>query len=142
MSSNNACPAQTSNRPTYSCIRCADRKVKCDRQKPCGPCVKHNADCVFRPPRPRKRHRRVEQLTDRLRHYEALLQEQGVEPEKLIPNQSKSTPEHTSRQDVAPASSSDGTQVQSPSSVDSELSSRLNKIQMVQGQGRSKYLEK
>jgi hypothetical protein len=69
-------------RPTYSCTRCADRKVKCDRQRPCSACVKHNAHCIFNSvqlSRPRHKRVKVKALTDRLRHYEALLQERGIE---------------------------------------------------------------
>jgi hypothetical protein len=69
-------------RPTYSCTRCADRKVKCDRQEPCSACVKHNVHCIFNPiqlSRPRHKRVKVKALTDQLRHYEALLQERGIE---------------------------------------------------------------
>lgn len=138
MASANPLPAHTSNRPTYACIRCADRKVKCDRQRPCGACVKHNVECVFHPPRPRKRQRRVEQLTDRLRHYEALLQEQGIEAGK----QPETQDTVTQRRPSQVVATTDEMQLPTPSSIDSEMSSRLNKTQVVHGQGRSKYLEK
>jgi hypothetical protein len=85
-----------SSRSSYACTRCADRKVKCDRQKPCSACVKHNAHCNFNPIQPsRPRHKRVKvkALTDRLRHYEALLQERGIEDH--------SAPSLDSAQDVA-----------------------------------------
>jgi hypothetical protein len=76
----------TSKRQTFACVRCAERKVKCDRARPCSACVRHNVDCVFNPVQPtRKRHKRVKVnvLTDRLKHYEALLQERGIDPGKL-----------------------------------------------------------
>jgi hypothetical protein len=76
----------TSKRQTFSCVRCAERKVKCDRQRPCNACVKHNVDCVFNLVQPpRKRHKRVNVsvLTDKLKHCEALLQEQGINPRRL-----------------------------------------------------------
>ena len=56
------------SRPTYSCIRCALRKVKSDRHKPCSACVRHNVDCVFHPsqsPRKRKKRVKVQMLTSR-----------------------------------------------------------------------------
>ena len=30
-------------RPTHSCLECHRRKVRCDRNKPCGQCVSHKA---------------------------------------------------------------------------------------------------
>lgn len=129
-----------SSRPTHSCVRCADRKVKCDRQRPCAACVKHNADCVFVPLRPpRKRHRRVEILTDRLKHYESLLQEQGIDTSRLPdPLQVKSR----RRSGHAIAASPEETQLQTPASILSEPSQSIHKIQVVGGQGRSKFVEK
>lgn len=138
MASTNPSSAHTSNRPTYSCIRCADRKVKCDRQRPCSACVKHNVECIFHPPRPRKRQRRVEQLTDRLRQYEALLQEKGIEPAKLNEAQETLPQRRTSQAGGA----SEEIQLQTPSSIDSEMSNRLNKTHVVHGQHCSKYFEK
>lgn len=129
-----------SSRPTHSCVRCADRKVKCDRQKPCAACVKHNADCVFVPLRPpRKRHRRVEILTDRLKHYESLLQEQGVDTSKL-PDPFQLEPRRRSGRTAA--TSPEENQLQTPTSFQSEPSQPIHKIQVVQGQGRSKFVEK
>ena len=130
------------SRPIYSCIRCADRKVKCDRQKPCGACVKHNVDCVFNPSQPpRKRHKRVKDqiLTDRLKYYEALLQEQGIDPSKL-----PDTPDSVPRPrlsytvPVVPIEF----QLQTASSIESEPSRCISKTQVVHGQGRFKFVDK
>ncbi|KAL8695779.1 MAG: hypothetical protein Q9224_003165 [Gallowayella concinna] len=116
-----------SSRPTYSCIRCAERKVKCDRQKPCSACVKYNVDCVFNPLRPRKEQRRVKNqiLVDRLKHYEALLSEQGLDPTSLP---------HTPDPDPH-------FQPPTPSSVDLEPTRCINKTQVVHSQGRSKFVD-
>ncbi|KAL8708984.1 MAG: hypothetical protein Q9220_006192 [cf. Caloplaca sp. 1 TL-2023] len=72
-------------------------------------------------------------LTDRLRQYEALLQEQGIDPGKLpltpepeAPHETSSTKEH---------------QVHTPSSIDSEPTRSLTKTQVVHGQGRSGYVD-
>jgi hypothetical protein len=76
-----------SSRPTFACIRCAERKVKCDRQRPCSTCTKHNADCVFNATKsPRKKHKRVkvQVLADRLHQYEALLQKHGIDQNELL----------------------------------------------------------
>lgn len=142
------------NRPTYSCIRCAERKVKCDRQRPCSTCVKRNVDCVFNHSQaPRKRHRRVKEqiLTDRLRHYEALLQQQGIDPSRLpdtipdtIPDNRPDTPDSNPRggssQTVAVVP--EESQLQTPSSIESEPSGCVNKTQLLHGQGRFKFVDK
>ena len=129
-------PSNISNRPTYSCIRCADRKVKCDRQRPCGACVKHNADCVFNLAQPpRKKRAKTQILADRLRQYEAVLQEQGIDPNKL-PDTPKSGPRRVSSNIVVPKES----QVLTPSSIGSDQC--VNKTQVVHGQGRSQFVDK
>ena len=129
-------------RPTYSCVRCADRKIKCDQQRPCGACVKHNVECVFNPSRPpRKRQKRVQDqiLTDRLKRYETLLQEQGIDTSKLPETPNSEPPcgsSHTRA--VVPEES----QVQPPSSIESEPRRCTDTAQLVHGQGRSKFVEK
>lgn len=35
------------NRKSLSCFLCKRRKVKCDKQRPCGYCAKHNYDCQY-----------------------------------------------------------------------------------------------
>ena len=52
---------QTPKNP--SCVVCARRKVKCDRNDPCSACIKRGVECVFPthiPPRRRKRQRSEE----------------------------------------------------------------------------------
>ncbi|KAL6720403.1 hypothetical protein ACLMJK_002325 [Lecanora helva] len=69
--------------PIFACIRCAERKIKCDKQPQCGVCTKHNVQCVYRPPKVSRRKRRPisDDVTDtRLKHYEALLLEKGINP--------------------------------------------------------------
>lgn len=130
------------NRPTYSCIRCADRKVKCDRQRPCSACVKYNLDCVFnssQPPRKRQRQVKDQILTDRLRHYEALFQEHGIDQSKL-PDTSDSEPRRRlSRNEVMIPRQ---LQSHNPSFVESEPSRCINKTQVVHGQGLFKLVDK
>ncbi|KAL2437108.1 Aurofusarin cluster transcription factor aurR2 [Exophiala dermatitidis] len=75
-----------SNRPVYSCVRCSDRKVKCDRDYPCGACKKHNVECTYRPARhSRKRLKLLERdaLIDRVQQYEAFIKKQGFHPEAV-----------------------------------------------------------
>ncbi|KIW62766.1 hypothetical protein PV04_10900 [Phialophora macrospora] len=74
---------------TFSCIRCFERKVKCDKQSPCTNCVKSKVECVFRiPPAPRRRKKRMQEdlLLARLRKCEELLKSKGIDidsPETL-----------------------------------------------------------
>lgn len=76
--------------PTLACIRCAERKVRCDRQTPCNSCVRHDVECVYRPPKKpgrRKRNSGIdEQILERLRHYETLLLENGIQVSTSHPN--------------------------------------------------------
>ncbi|KAL5116389.1 hypothetical protein ACEQ8H_005737 [Pleosporales sp. CAS-2024a] len=75
-------PVRTSARASYSCIRCSERKVKCDRQRPCSACTKHNADCVYSTFKSaRRQHKRVkvQVLAERIDQYEALLQKHGID---------------------------------------------------------------
>ncbi|OIW30448.1 hypothetical protein CONLIGDRAFT_279429 [Coniochaeta ligniaria NRRL 30616] len=129
--------------PTLACIRCAERKVKCDRQRPCSACVNHKVDCIFQPPRPpQKRHRygkeHVQLLSDRLNHYESLLQERGIDLEK-IRDYPGSDPNHGSgrtvtalRQDV-----SSGT----PSSTEAGATGFVSKTQIIHGRGGSMFVD-
>ncbi|KAL8871042.1 MAG: hypothetical protein Q9174_003045 [Haloplaca sp. 1 TL-2023] len=66
----------------FACVRCAERKVKCDRQDPCHSCIKHNAQCIFRAPKPSRRRKVVKDalLDERLKRYEAVLVEKGIDP--------------------------------------------------------------
>jgi hypothetical protein len=73
---------------SFSCVLCAQRKVKCDRQPGgCANCTKARVDCVYKappPPRRRKKGTRDVDVTTRLRVYEDALREFGVDPEKLV----------------------------------------------------------
>ena len=134
-------PPATS-RLTYSCVRCSNRKVKCDRQNPCTACVKHNAQCIFRPHQPsQKRSKRFEHDTrnDRLKRYEALLTEAGIDLERTSEN-------HPAKQHHTPGSVGGGvagtlTQLPTPASTTSEDRS-LTKTQIVHGEGRQKFVDK
>ncbi|KAI1103186.1 mitogen-activated protein kinase [Jackrogersella minutella] len=127
--------SSVSNRPTFACVRCAERKVKCDRERPCSACVNHKVECVFRPPRPpRKRH---QVLTDRLRHYETLLQEQGIDPRKL-PYTPSSESEHNSSQAATVVPEEFRLQT---SPVESEASGNVSKTQLIHGQGRYMFVD-
>ena len=73
-------------KPTLACIRCSERKVRCDKQNPCNACVRHKVECIFPPPKPSRRKRKFvyDKLVDQpLKRYEALLQEKGIDPNQL-----------------------------------------------------------
>lgn len=40
-------PKQRRNKPTLSCLECAERKTKCDRARPCLACVKRQSNCEY-----------------------------------------------------------------------------------------------
>lgn len=64
-----------------SCVLCQQRKVRCDKNKPCANCVKAGVECRVIPPQPpRRRKKRLQEkdLIDRLKKYESLLSENGV----------------------------------------------------------------
>ncbi|KAI2616771.1 hypothetical protein GGR54DRAFT_221137 [Hypoxylon sp. NC1633] len=69
-----------------ACTLCQQRKVKCDRKFPCSNCVKSRAQCVQATAnRPRRvKHRFPKQdLLERLRKYEELLNHHNIEFEPL-----------------------------------------------------------
>ncbi|VUC21824.1 unnamed protein product [Clonostachys rosea] len=69
-----------------SCVLCQQRKVRCDKNKPCANCVKANVECRVVPPQPpRRRKKRLQErdLIDRLKKYESLLSENGVKFEPI-----------------------------------------------------------
>ncbi|RMD43402.1 hypothetical protein DV735_g1721, partial [Chaetothyriales sp. CBS 134920] len=77
-------PDRTDSKPakSFSCLRCFERKVKCDKSHPCANCIKSNVECHFRTPsaprRKRKKRGTEEILLDRLRYAEYLLQSNGI----------------------------------------------------------------
>jgi hypothetical protein len=79
-----ATPAADEPRPVkaFSCIRCFERKVKCDKLSPCSNCVKSKVQCVFRvPPAPRRKKKRTHDdlLLARLKKCEDLLRSNGID---------------------------------------------------------------
>lgn len=61
-----------------SCKACRDRKIKCDRQRPCANCIRFASDCVNPPGRGRaprgSRQATNAQLVDRLSRLESVIQ--------------------------------------------------------------------
>lgn len=65
----------------HSCVLCQQRKVRCDKQKPCANCVKAQVECRVVPPQPPRRRRKKpheRDLIERLKKYESLLAQHGV----------------------------------------------------------------
>lgn len=96
-----------------SCLRCARRKVRCDRNSPCSNCQKSQAECVFvahAPSRRQKRKRHDEDLLAKLKRYEELLTSHGIDfdgydgpettqcsvPDKTIVHEGKNTKKEVS----------------------------------------------
>lgn len=83
----------------FSCIRCFERKVKCDKNHPCSGCVRAKVECVLRiPAAPRRRQKTIadEDTLARLKHYEDLLRENNIDFEtshktSLMTNPSSTT---------------------------------------------------
>src|SRR5690349_12465851 len=80
---------------SFSCIRCFERKVKCDKQNPCSNCIRSKTECVFRiPTAPRRRKKRPQEeiLLARLQHCEDLLRSKGIDiHETETPSQAAGT---------------------------------------------------
>ena len=130
-----------SSRPTYSCVRCSDRKVRCDRQYPCGACLKHNVQCLFRmPPSPRRKKKRVKEgtLRDKLVRYEVLLQKLGVDPNEL-PNTSEAEDRTIGGSETTTV---DTLQLLTLASTTAETEQSITKSQLLQGQGGSNLVDK
>ncbi|KIX03892.1 uncharacterized protein Z518_07445 [Rhinocladiella mackenziei CBS 650.93] len=135
----------TTDRPAkaYSCIRCFERKVKCDKQNPCSNCVKSKVDCVFRiPPAPRRRKKRPQEelLLARLKKCEDLLKSKGISIDSPdIPG-----PSSTSPTDTVPGASHNlpdavlrGSQAEFYASPDTTVKSG----QLIVDHGKSRFIE-
>lgn len=68
---------------------CQQRKVRCDKNKPCSNCVKAGAECRVvpsQPPRRRKKRLQEKDLLERLRKYETLLAQNGIKFDAIDPD--------------------------------------------------------
>lgn len=66
----------------HSCVLCQQRKIRCDRQKPCANCVKAKVECRVVPMQaPRRRIKRPQELylIQRLKKYEAYMSQHGLD---------------------------------------------------------------
>ena len=146
MAQNSTLPTSSSlsSRPIYSCIRCSDRKVRCDKQNPCNTCVKHNVQCLFRTPAPPRRKQKLPRdgtLKAKVKRYEALLQDLGVNPNEM-PKTPEAEQRHTQVSDPKATTTKDASQLPTPASTASELEQAITTSQLLHGQGKSKFLDK
>ncbi|KAK6445709.1 hypothetical protein FP744_10001958 [Trichoderma asperellum] len=74
-------------RRQLACVRCQQRKVKCDHKDPCATCAKAGVPCVASNQVQRRRKRRLpeRELLDRIRNYEDLLTQHNIKFEPLHP---------------------------------------------------------
>lgn len=80
----------------HTCVTCAKRKVKCDKSgPPCSTCRKSRHECYYEAPAPRKRKRKaVDDVHERLEHYESLLKQHGLLKDSIQASPEKETPYH------------------------------------------------
>ena len=79
----------------HSCVLCQQRKVRCDKNKPCANCVKAQVECRVVPPQPPRRRKKKpheRELVDRLKKYETLLNQHGVTFEPIAHDFKSSDP--------------------------------------------------
>ncbi|KAJ5730744.1 uncharacterized protein N7483_005252 [Penicillium malachiteum] len=94
----------------HSCVLCQQRKVRCDQQKPCTNCIRAQVECKVVPPQPGRRKRRKiqeEDLTDRLKRYEALMTRNGVDFKTVDSDATGDQPENASRDELNPSPGTD-----------------------------------
>ncbi|KAF2867323.1 hypothetical protein BDV95DRAFT_502879 [Massariosphaeria phaeospora] len=122
---------------SFSCVLCAQRKVKCDKlPRGCTNCSKARAACIYKaPPPPRRKKKGVRELDTiaKLKLYEDALRKLGVDPEELqkqepgsFHSESSST---TLRTLLEPGRDSTGSQDDTGVGC------------LISGQGKSRYLE-
>ncbi|PTB39386.1 hypothetical protein M441DRAFT_437316 [Trichoderma asperellum CBS 433.97] len=127
-------PSSVPSRPTFACVRCAGRKVKCDRNIPCTACVKHGAKCVFQPPPPPRRRRRpgaAGPSIDRREYPQTRLQAQGHSLKESSNPPDSNSRSHLSSQEIRGSQSSS-----------SAPSGSVSKTQVIQGLGQSMLIDK
>jgi hypothetical protein len=140
----------------HSCILCQQRKVKCDRQKPCSNCIRAHAECIpSQPSAPRRRRRKLSELdvAARLRKYEHLLRVNGIKIEDdgvaaaSGGSGGEDAEESTSSRQEKPSgqtasSSTESQPLQSTMRPHEHRGSKAGKGQLFSTHGHSRYIEK
>ncbi|KAK4504332.1 hypothetical protein PRZ48_005248 [Zasmidium cellare] len=95
MSANTTTQPQHKPQRLLACVRCQQRKVKCDRSYPCSNCVRTGAQAQCTPasltPRQRKRRFPERYLIERVKQYETLLRQHNIPFEPLHPSTTDET---------------------------------------------------
>jgi len=124
------------NHKSFSCVLCAQRKVKCDRVPGgCSNCTKARVPCVYKAPPPARRRKKGARDVDntaRLRIYEDALRQLGVDPEALV---KQSTTGKPFEQRISGNKASLSHQQEGEHDVESDIGVLVSK------EGRSRYLE-
>jgi len=129
------------DRPTkaFSCVRCFERKVKCDKQHPCSGCVRSKAECVFRvPAAPRRKKKRPQEeiLLAKLKQYEELLQSKGINVDEIQSSSTVTSGAGSSSQPTVPSFSAE---TELPGSHTDYYTHPKGKL--IMDQGRSLFIE-
>ncbi|KAJ5491346.1 hypothetical protein N7539_002913 [Penicillium diatomitis] len=122
------CNETKSGKPamSYSCQTCARRKVKCDKIGPvCSRCRKGGYPCSFEAPQPKPRKRKLDEVLEKMAHYECLLKEHGL-LDAGVGYQQKESP--LTRNEKG-----------SPPGPASPISSKTGRL--LTGPGRSRYID-
>ncbi|KAJ5748300.1 uncharacterized protein N7511_009996 [Penicillium nucicola] len=90
----------------HSCMLCQRRKVRCDKQKPCGNCVKANAECIAIPMRPRGKRNTPKSpgkdLAERVKKYEELMTQHGIDFQFLVDQDTPVIPSLPRSKEISP----------------------------------------
>ena len=123
-----------------SCVRCFNRKVKCDKKQPqCSACSRHNVECIYRSQQPTRRKAkriREDSLTERLKAYELLLRHNGID---IPPSSNVREVDNTDLEHDVQNSQSRSPSVQTPQVEEGQT---FTKSVLVHSQDRSVFLDK
>jgi hypothetical protein len=128
----------------YSCVLCAQRKVKCDKAPGgCANCSRARVGCVYKaplPPRRRKKGVREVDVYARLRIYEDALTRLGVEPDELVKKEIKKSKRRASKGGIGDDDESDEDGVTLPWPINGAQSNSKGML-ISTADGKSRYLE-
>jgi hypothetical protein len=120
-----------------ACVRCQQRKVKCDRKCPCSNCIRSQTQCEQPAPVLHRRKKRFpeRELLDRIRSYEYLLSQNRIKFEPLHKDSTmQKNPQSPSREE------SHGPDDKHPRSVETDHSSPLTTANYTQRIYGDKYV--
>lgn len=144
-SSSGASPEQSATisdhlvQKAFSCVLCAQRKVKCDKRPGgCNSCTKARVPCIYKaPPPPRRRRKGVRDVdtATKLRIYEDALRQAGIDPESLVRQASPYDPHARSNRGADRAALSEPR----ADLTEQKLATEIGVL--ITDQGKSRYLE-